>query len=127
MSITPQLDHYLSVRRSLGYDLRTDERVLRRFARFAEQETAPHIDTALFQRWEASLPNAGTSTRSARLRMVRLFAQWLSSLDPAHEVPPRGLLPTVLAEHALISTARPRSHRSSQRPRRCRRSTACAG
>jgi integrase len=24
---------------------------------------------------------------------VRLFAQWLSSIDPAHEVPPRGLLP----------------------------------
>lgn len=36
MSITSQLDRYLSVRRSLGYDLRTDERVLRRFARFAD-------------------------------------------------------------------------------------------
>ena len=93
MSITPQLDHYLSVRRSLGYDLRTDERLLRRFARFADQEAAPHIDTALFLRWEASLPDAGTSTRSARLGKVRLFAQWLSSIDPAHEVPPRGLLP----------------------------------
>ena len=93
MNITPQLDHYLSVRRSLGYDLRTDERLLRRFARFADQEAAPHIDTALFLRWEASLPDAGTSTRSARLGKVRLFAQWLSSIDPAHEVPPRGLLP----------------------------------
>lgn len=93
MSIAPQLDHYLSVRRSLGYDLRTDERVLRRFARFADQEGALHIDTALFLRWDASLPATGTSTRSARLGMVRLFAQWLSSIDPAHEVPPRGLLP----------------------------------
>jgi len=93
MSITPQLDRYLSVRRSLGYDLRTDERVLRRFARFADQDGAPHIDTALFLRWDASLPKAGTSTRSARLGKVRLFAQWLSGIDPAHEVPPRGLLP----------------------------------
>jgi integrase/recombinase XerD len=25
--------------------------------------------------------------------MVRLFAQWLQGLDPAHQVPPRGLLP----------------------------------
>ena len=50
MSITPQLDRYLSVRRSLGYDLRTEERRLRRFARFADQEGAPHIDTALFLR-----------------------------------------------------------------------------
>ena len=56
MNLIPQLDQYLSVRRSLGYDLRTDERVLRRFARFAEQETAPHIDTALFQRWERVCP-----------------------------------------------------------------------
>lgn len=93
MSIAPQLDRYLSVRRSLGYDLRTDERVLRRFVRFADQAGAPHIDTALFLRWDASLPDVGTSTRSARLGKVRLFAQWLSSIDPIHEVPPRGLLP----------------------------------
>ena len=93
MSIALHLDHYLTVRRSLGYNLRTAERVLRRFARFADQEGVPYIDTALFLRWDASLPDAGTSTRSARLGMVRLFAQWLSGIDPAHEVPPRGLLP----------------------------------
>ena len=28
MSIAPQLDRYLSIRRSLGYDLRTAERIL---------------------------------------------------------------------------------------------------
>jgi len=93
MSITPQLSRYLSVRRSLGYDLRTDERVLRRFTRFADQQGAAHINTALFLRWDATLPVVGTSTRSARLGKVRLFAQWLNGIDPAHEVPPRGLLP----------------------------------
>lgn len=93
MSIAPQLDRYLSVRRSLGYDLRTDERILRRFVRFADQDGATHIDTALFLRWDAGLPDVGTSTRSARLGKVRLFVQWLSGIDPAHEVPPRGLLP----------------------------------
>jgi len=93
MSIALQLERYLSVRRSLGYDLRTDERVLRRFIRFAEQEGAAHIDTALFLRWDASLPDVGTATRSARLSKVRLFAQWLNGIDPAHEAPPRGLLP----------------------------------
>lgn len=93
MSIAPQLDRYLSVRRSLGYDLRTDERILRRFARFAEEEGALRIDTALVLRWDASLPDVGTSTRSARFGKVRLFVQWLSGIDPAHDVPPRGLLP----------------------------------
>jgi integrase/recombinase XerD len=57
MSIALQLDRYLSVRRSLGYDLRTDERILRRFARFADQEGASHVDTALFLRWDAVLPD----------------------------------------------------------------------
>jgi integrase/recombinase XerD len=127
MSIALQLDSYLSVRGSLGYDLRTDERVLRRFTRFADQEGAVHIDTALFLRWDASLPDVGTSTRSARFGKVRLFAQWLNGVDPAHEVPPRDCCPTFPGGSAPISTARPRSSRSSQRPRPCRRSTVCAG
>jgi integrase len=93
MSIAPELERYLSVRRSLGYDLRSDERILRRFVRFVDQESASRVDTLLFLRWDASLPDVGTSTRSARFGKVRLFVQWLSSIDPAHEVPPRGLLP----------------------------------
>jgi integrase len=93
MSIALQLDRYLSIRRNLGYDLRTDERILRRFAQFVDREGVLHIDTALVLRWDASLPGVGTSTRSARFGKVRLFAQWLSGIDPAHEVPPRGLLP----------------------------------
>ena len=103
MSIAPQLDRYLSVRRSLGYDLRTAERILRRFVRFADQADAPHVDTALFLRWDAGLPKAGASTRSARFCAVRLFAQWLSGIDPVHEVPPRGLLPSRYArQHPYI-------------------------
>ena len=96
MSLTSQLDRYLSVRRGLGYDLGTSERILRRFARFAEREGAAHIDTALFLRWHGTLASACTGTRAARLSVVRLFAQWLSSFDPAHEVPPRGLLPSTI-------------------------------
>lgn len=93
MSLTFQLDRYLSVRRNLGYDLGTSERILRRFTRFADGEGVHHIDTPLFLRWHATLADACTSTRVARFTAVRLFAQWLSSFDPAHEVPPRRLLP----------------------------------
>ncbi len=82
MSLASQLDRYLAVRRSLGYDLRTSERVLRRFIRFADDTGAKHVDPDLFLRWDASQPIAGSSTRSARLGMVRLFALWLSSVDP---------------------------------------------
>jgi integrase/recombinase XerD len=93
MSLAHELDRYLSVRRSLGADLRTDERILRRFVSFAHHEGDAHISTGLVLRWHATLSDAGSSTRAARVRTVRLFAQWLSGLDPDHEVPPRGLLP----------------------------------
>lgn len=96
MSLTLQLDRYLAVRRRLGYDLTTSERILRRFTRFADVEHATHIDTSLFLRWHATLGNANAMTRSARLTAVRLFAQWLSSFDPAHVPPPRGLLPNTV-------------------------------
>lgn len=67
MSLTSQLDRYLAVRRSLGYDLSTSERILRRFTRFADRERATHIDTALFLRWHATLDEANGRTRAARL------------------------------------------------------------
>ena len=96
MSLTFRLDRYLSVRRSLGYDLSTSERILRRFTRFADRECAKHINTALFLRRHATLGEANGMTRAARLTVVRLFAQWLSSFDPVNEVPPRGLLPNTV-------------------------------
>ena len=88
-----ELDRYLRMRRSLGYDLRTTERVLRPFIAFAESQSAEHIRTNLFLKWQQSFGRASRHTWAARLGMVRLFAQWLQGLDPAHEVPPRGLIP----------------------------------
>jgi hypothetical protein len=94
MSLRQEFDRYLSVRRSLGYDLGTSERVLRRFVDFAEAEQAQHISTALFLRWQASFGQAGRQTWAARFGMARLFSQWLHGLDPKHEALPRGLVPS---------------------------------
>lgn len=88
-----ELERYLTIRRSLGYDLRTDERILRRFLAFAEQEGATHISTALFLRWQAAFGHANRHTWARRLGIIRLFAQWLHGLDPQHDVPPQTLLP----------------------------------
>lgn len=127
MSLTFQLDRYLAVRRSLGYDLSTSERILRRFTRFADRECSTHIDTALFLRWHATLGEANGMTRVARLTVVRLFAQWLSSFDPVHEPPPRGLLPdTVMRSRPHIySDAEVASIIATAKA--CRRSAGCAG
>jgi integrase len=88
-----ELERYLSIRRALGYDLSTTERVLRRFVIFAESENTEYIGTALFLRWQESFAGANRQTWARRLGMVRLFAQWLQSIHPKHEVPPPGLIP----------------------------------
>lgn len=92
-ALSAELDRYLAIRRSLGHDLRTAERILRRFVGFADRQGEDRVSTILFLRWQAAFGTAGRQTWAARLSMVRLFAQWLQGLDPRHEVPPQGLLP----------------------------------
>jgi len=88
-----ELDRYLTVRRSLGYDLGTAARILRRFIDFAESQNAQHVSTDLFLRWQQAYGHANSQTWAARFGIVRLFAQWLHGLDPAHEALPSGLMP----------------------------------
>jgi integrase len=89
-----EMARYLAIRRSLGFDLGTSERILRRFIAFADERGAAHITTGLFLQWKDSFGRASRDTWAARLSVVRLFAQWLHGLDPRHEVPPRGLIPS---------------------------------
>jgi len=93
MNLHQELDRYLTIRRSLGYDLRTSERILRRLIAFAESQGADHISTDLFVKWQGVFDHASRQTWAARLCIVRLFAQWLHSLDPTHKIPPQGLIP----------------------------------
>ena len=92
-TLAARLDHYLAVRRSLGYDLSTAERILRRFVVFAEGEGADHITTDLFLRWREQFGSANNATWAARLVAVRIFATWLQNLDPRNEAPPTGVDP----------------------------------
>lgn len=92
-TLSKELDRYLSIRRSLGYDLKTDERILRRFVTFAETQEDSHVSTALFLRWQASCPSVSRNTWARRLGIIRIFAQWLHGIDPGHEVPPQSLIP----------------------------------
>jgi integrase/recombinase XerD len=92
-TLSEELDRYLAIRRSLGYDLAKTERDLRRFIEFAEQQQSGYVTTDLFLRWQSSFGHARRPTWSARLGTVHLFAQWLHGLDSKHEVPPKALIP----------------------------------
>jgi integrase/recombinase XerD len=90
-TLSQELDRYLTIRRSLGYKLSTDERILWRFISFAEHEKAEHTSTALFLRWQETFGKANKQTWAHRLGTIRIFAQWLHSMDARHEVPPQSL------------------------------------
>lgn len=92
ITLTERLDDYITVRRSLGYDLSFTARVLRGFTRFADHEGANHITVDLFLRWKKGFGKADNNTWSARLGMVRMFAGWLQGHDARTEVPPPGLI-----------------------------------
>jgi integrase/recombinase XerD len=91
-TLSGDLDRYLTLRRSLGYDLRTSERILRTFLAFAEQQQSASITTDLFVRWQEAFGHPNRQTWAGRLGIVRLFAQWLQSQDERHEVPPQVLM-----------------------------------
>jgi integrase/recombinase XerD len=93
-TLSKELERYLSIRRGLGYKLRTTERILRRLVAFAERGGADHVTAGLFLRWQETIGPAAPQTRAGHLGAVRPFAAWLHSLDPAHEALPSSLIPS---------------------------------
>ncbi len=90
--LTVRLKQYIAMRRSLGFDLSFTERVLRKFAEFADRERADRITVDLFLRWKEHYGSANNLTWTTRLSMVRVFAGWLQGFDGRSEVPPPGLI-----------------------------------
>jgi integrase len=87
------VDDYLTLRRSLGYLLRREERLLPKFAAYVDRSGSPFITTQLAVAWATESSRAGKWFQAIRLGMVRLFAQHVRTLDPRTEVPPQKLLP----------------------------------
>jgi integrase len=92
-SLRQVLGDYLRIRRRLGFQLTTDQRLLESFVEFMEQARAERITNDLAVKW-AMLPRDAHPHRwSQRLTVVRVFARYVSALDPDTEVPPVDLLP----------------------------------
>jgi integrase/recombinase XerD len=84
---------YLRMRRGLGFKLRHDERRLRRFVAFMEQQNASHITNELALKWAMQPADAQPATWGGRLTSVRGFARYCSGADRRTEIPPVGLVP----------------------------------
>lgn len=84
---------YLSLRRSLGFGLQRDAKLLAQFISYLEQRGTTVVTVAEALAW-ATLPvGASAGWWGFRLSVVRSFASYLHTLDPTVEIPPPGLLP----------------------------------
>jgi integrase/recombinase XerD len=86
------VERYIALRRSLGFQLRKPGRHLQAFARIASQKGETHICAATVVEWAAAGPTL--DARHRRIGDVARFALFLRAEDDKHEVPPRGLFAT---------------------------------
>jgi integrase len=84
---------YLSLRRALGYRLTRPQTLLNQFLGYLEDAGAGVVTVSAALTWARQAPHADPSWWAYRLSVVRGFATYLHTLDPAHEVPATDLLP----------------------------------
>ena len=87
------LADYLSVRRAMGYKLERAGKLLAQFVDYLDDAGVETVTVEHAVAW-ATLPTGGSINWHAhRLSVVRGFATYLTTIDPATEVPPTDLLP----------------------------------
>lgn len=92
-SLRAELDRYLAIRRALGFRLARAELLLADYLDYLDSVGAEVVTTHNSTAWATLPPNGSSSWWGHRLSVVRAFARHLHAIDPAHEVPPTGLLP----------------------------------
>jgi integrase/recombinase XerD len=94
MSMVSRVEQYLALRRSLGFKLRGEGRMLLEFADRLDRAGQATITVAAAVAWASQPSNTTVAHRQRRLGVVRGFARYLAAFDPACQIPPPGLLPT---------------------------------
>jgi integrase len=92
-ALAEHVQNYLTIRRALGFKLRSEETLLREFVVFADAAGECTVTTEFALQWARRPASGSVNYLSRRLRAVRGFARYLHTLDAACEVPPLELLP----------------------------------
>jgi len=90
--LTDDVERYIALRQTLGFQLRKPARHLRLFARVATEKGEALIRAAIAIEWAAAAPTL--DARNRRIGDVARFARFLRAEDSRHEVPPTGLFAT---------------------------------
>lgn len=91
-ALAEHLDDYLRLRRGLGFQLGRHGEVLPGFVAYLDACGSATVTVELAVAWARLPEGIKPITADYRLGTVRGFARYLHAIDPAHEVPPRGLL-----------------------------------
>jgi integrase len=86
-------EDYLGMRRALGYKLEVQGWLLGEFIAYLEQAAAATVTIEHAVAWATLPATAQRSYWAQRLSVVREFARYLQTIDPACEIPPANLLP----------------------------------
>jgi integrase/recombinase XerD len=92
-SLHRKLEEYLAVRRAMGYKMNRHEKLLGQFAGYLGERVETIVTTENALAWATLPATARPRWHALRLSAVRGFASWLNAADPAHQVPPRRLIP----------------------------------
>jgi integrase/recombinase XerD len=87
------LADYLSVRRAMGYKLERAGKLLAQFVGYLDDAGVETVTVEHALAWSMLPAESNINWWAHRLSVVRGFATYLSTIDPATEVPPTDLLP----------------------------------
>jgi integrase/recombinase XerD len=89
------VEDYLRLRRALGFKLRFPGQVLPSLAVYLEAAGVTTVTAELAIAWAGQPQGVHPIVWSHRLGAARGFARYLKAIDPAAEIPPAGIWPTV--------------------------------
>jgi integrase/recombinase XerD len=93
MSMRARVEAYLAMRRSLGFRLEVEGRMLLNFADSLDRSGQTTVTVAAALAWATESEAVSAAHQARRLAVVRLFARHLATLDPSCQIPPPDLLP----------------------------------
>lgn len=84
---------YLELRRSLGYKLQQEGRLVASFTSYLQSRGLDRVTLTAALAWATQPAAASPAWHAKRLAAVRGFAAYLATINPASQIIPRGLLP----------------------------------
>ncbi len=92
-ALSGHVDDYLRLRRALGFKLEREGQWLTQLAAYVDAAGAATLTSDLAVAWARQRTGAGPNGWAKRLGVVRKFAAFLHTIDPAAEIPPPGVFP----------------------------------